>query len=427
MGDKIGPRRFRDFSMIFWLFLAGIWLLLEPGMGPGSAQAQTWPNLTLTQIPGALTQPTSITHAGDGTPRIFVTEQPGRIRIIKNGVLLGTPFLDLTARIGIPGGEQGLLSVAFPPGYGTTRNRFYVYYTNPAGTLVIARYRPTANADVADPNSEEIILTIDHPAFSNHNGGQLQFGPDGFLYIGTGDGGGGGDPSGNAQNPAVLLGKLLRIDVEPVGNPFVTLFRIYLPTIFQSGVAPNYRIPPNNPYVGTPGYRGEIWALGLRNPWRFSFDRQTGDLYIGDVGQGLWEEVDFQPKSSAGGENYGWNILEGMHCFNPAVGCIPPPRYSPPVAEYPHNPDCSITGGYVYRGPDALSAMQGIYFYGDICSGTIRGLQRFNNNWVSTPLTTNTAPFGISTFGEDQAGNLYMADYGGGGIALGRILRITNP
>ena len=355
----------------------------------------SWPTISLNQVVGGLTQPTSITHAGDNSARIFVTEQPGRIRIIKNDALQTTPFLDITGRIGSPGGEQGLLSVAFPPGYGSAKNHFYVYYTNPVGTLVIARYRPTANPDAADPNSEEIILTIDHPTFGNHNGGQLQFGPDGYLYIGTGDGGGGGDPFRNAQNPAVLLGKLLRIDVESAVTPST------------------YSIPATNPYVGTPGYRGEIWALGLRNPWRFSFDRQTGDLYLGDVGQGLWEEVNFQPANSGGGENYGWNILEGLHCFDPAVGCIMPLRYSPPVTEYDHSSDCSVTGGYVYRGP-GNPAMQGIYFYGDICSGKIRGLQRLNGTWFSTLLTT--APFGISTFGEDQAGNLYVADYSGGSI-----------
>ena len=180
--------------------------------------ALSWPSIALNQVVVGLTQPTSITHAGDNSARIFVTEKPGRIRIIKNGALQPTPFLDIAARLGNPGGEQGLLSVAFPPGYGSVKNHFYVYYTNPVGTLVIARYRPTANSDIADPNSEEIILTIDHPTFSNHNGGQLQFGPDGYLYIGTGDGGGGGDPLENAQNPAVLLGKLLRIDVESAGS-----------------------------------------------------------------------------------------------------------------------------------------------------------------------------------------------------------------
>ena len=419
MGNKKN-RRFKNRLPVLCFFLSGLWLLLEP-IGLTAAQAQpslgllktyvplifgskplSWPTISLNQVVGGLAQPTSITSAGDNSDRIFVTEKPGRIRIIRNNALQPTPFLDITARIGgSPGGEQGLLSVAFPPGYGSTKNHFYVYYTNPAGTLVIARYRPTANPDAADPNSEEIILTVAHPTFSNHNGGQLQFGPDGYLYIGTGDGGSGGDPLKNGQNPAVLLGKLLRIDVESAVNPS------------------NYSIPANNPYVGTPGYRGEIWALGLRNPWRFSFDRQTGDLYLGDVGQNLWEEVDFQPANSAGGENYGWNILEGLHCFNPPAGCVAPPRYSPPVTEYPHSPDCSITGGYVYRGPGD-TAMQGIYFYGDICSGNIRGLQRFNGAWLSNLL--KTAPFGISTFGEDQAGNLYLTDYSGGSI-----YRITSP
>ena len=410
MGNRMNPRRWKNILPVLGLFLAGLCLLLEP-LGLTGAQAQppvvntyfplvfnsgplSWPTISLNQVVGGLIQPTSITHAGDNSARIFVTEQPGRIRIIKNDALQTTPFLDITGRIG-SGGERGLLSVAFPPGYGSVKNHFYVYYTNPVGTLVIARYRPTANPDAADPGSEEIILTIDHPTFGNHNGGQLQFGPDGYLYIGTGDGGGGGDPFRNGQNPAALLGKLLRIDVESAVTPST------------------YSIPATNPYVTTPGYRGEIWALGLRNPWRFSFDRQTNDLYLGDVGQNLWEEVDFQPANSAGGENYGWNILEGLHCFDPAIGCIMPPRYSPPVTEYDHSSDCSVTGGYVYRGP-GHPAMQGIYFYGDICSGKIRGLQRLNGTWSSTLL--QTAPFAISTFGEDQAGNLYVADYGGGGI-----------
>ena len=381
MGQRKNRRRLKNIVPVLGLFLAGLCLLFGP-LGVTTAQAQppsgllntyfplvfnsgplSWPTISLNPVVGGLTQPTSITHAGDNSARIFITEQPGRIRIIKNDALQTTPFLDITGRIG-SGGERGLLSVAFPPGYGSLKNHFYVFYTNPVGTLVIARYRPTTNPDAADPSSEEIILTIDHPTFGNHNGGQLQFGPDGYLYIGTGDGGGGGDPFGNAQNPAVLLGKLLRIDVESAITPST------------------YSIPATNPYVGTPGYRGEIWALGLRNPWRFSFDRETGDLYLGDVGQDLWEEVNFQPANSGGGENYGWNILEGLHCFDPAVGCIMPLRYSPPVAEYVHSSDCSITGGYVYRGP-GNPAMQGIYFYGDICSGKIRGLQNFNGNWFS--------------------------------------------
>jgi glucose/arabinose dehydrogenase len=413
MGKKY-KWRFVEILPVLSLFFAALWLLFEP-MGLTTAQAQpptglfktyfpllfrpgplSWPTISLNQVVGGLAQPTSITHAGDNSSRIFVTEKPGRIRIIRNGALQPISFLDISAHIGnSPGGEQGLLSVAFPQGYGTTKNHFYVYYTNPGGTLVIARYRSTANPDLADSNNEEIILSIEHPTFSNHNGGQLQFGPDGYLYIGTGDGGSGGDPFKNGQNPAVLLGKLLRIDVESASAPS------------------SYNIPATNPYVGTPGYRGEIWALGLRNPWRFSFDRQTGDLYLGDVGQNLWEEVNFQPANSGGGENYGWNILEGLHCYDPSVGCVAPPRYASPVTEYPHSPDCSITGGYVYRGP-GHTAMQGIYFYGDICSGNIRGLQRLNGTWFNNLLTT--APFGISAFGEDQTGNLYVADYPGGSI-----------
>lgn len=412
MGQRKNRRRLKNRVPVLGLFLAVFCLLFGPP-GVTTAQAQppsgvlntyfplvlnsgplSWPTISLNPVVGGLTQPTSITHAGDNSARIFITEQPGRIRIIKNDALQTTPFLDITGRIG-SGGERGLLSVAFPPGYGSLKNHFYVFYTNPVGTLVIARYRPTTNPDAADPSSEEIILTIDHPTFGNHNGGQLQFGTDGYLYISTGDGGGGGDPFENAQNPAALLGKLLRIDVESAITPST------------------YSIPATNPFVGTPGFRGEIWALGLRNPWRFSFDRETFDLYIGDVGQGQREEVDFQPAASPGGENYGWDNLEGSICFEPSVGCVVPPRHSPPVAEYDHTSDCSITGGYVFRGP-GHPAMQGIYFYGDICSGKIRGLQNFNGNWFNILLAT--APFGISTFGEDQAGNLYVADYPGGAI-----------
>jgi glucose/arabinose dehydrogenase len=385
------------------------------------AAAATWPTLTLTQVVSGLSQPTSITHAGDNSNRVFVTERTGRIRIVTSGALLPTPFLDIGAtganRVRSSGSEQGLLSVAFPPGYGTSKNHFYVFYTDVNGNLVVARYGLTANPDVADPSSEQIVLMINHPTYENHNGGQLVFGPrDGYLYIGTGDGGGGGDPFDNAQNPGVLLGKLLRIDVEGTSTPSTGPYPVYLPLVLKNGTptnSMNYAIPPTNPYTRTAGYRGEIWALGLRNPWRFSFDRQTHDLYIADVGQGTREEVDFQLASSPGGENYGWNILEGTLCYKPSAGCIQPARYAAPVTEYDHSLGCSITGGYVYRGPGNL-AMQGIYFFGDFCSGRIWGLNQSGGNWSSSILTT--APFGMSAFGEDQAGNLYVANYYGGSI-----------
>ncbi|MBI5033000.1 MAG: PQQ-dependent sugar dehydrogenase [Chloroflexi bacterium] len=386
-----------------------------------------WPTLTLTPISSGLSEPVSITHAGDGSNRIFVVEQTGQIRIIKGNSLVSTPFLNLGStganRI-IVGSEQGLLGLAFPPGY-STKKYFYVYYTNPNFDLVIARYFTTSNPDVADPNSEQIVLSIPHPVNTNHNGGQLQFGPDGYLYIGPGDGGSGGDPNNNAQNLGVLLGKILRINVEPLavsGVPVVGPFKLFLPLIFSSGPTPplTYTIPTSNPFTQTVGARGEIWALGVRNPWRFSFDRTNGNLYIGDVGQGAWEEVDFQPAASTGGENYGWRILEGNHCYPPSQPtCTPPSNYVPPVAEYSHSLGCSVTGGYVYRGP-SNAAMQGIYFYGDYCSGRIWGLQKDGNTWVTQQITQTA--YTLSTFGENQAGNLFVTDY-----FAGTIYQITSP
>lgn len=319
------------------------------------------------------------------------------------------------------GSEQGLLSVAFPPGF-ASKGYFFVDYTDMTGigNTVIARYHVTANPDVADPNSEETVLGITQP-YANHNGGQLQFGPDGYLYIGMGDGGSGGDPQNNAQTPSMLLGKILRIDTEqtaPPSPPSGGSLLYYFPVIAKTFSIASYTVPATNPYTQTAGYRGEIWALGLRNPWRFSFDRSTGDLYIADVGQNAWEEVDFQSASSAGGENYGWRILEGTHCYNPSSGCVPPARYSAPVAEYSHSFGCSVTGGYVYRGP-GNAAMQGIYFYGDYCSGRIWGLQNAGG-WQTQQLAQPS--INISTFGEDEAGNLYVASYSGGAT-----YQITTP
>lgn len=330
-----------------------------------------------------------VTHADDGSGFLYVVEQGGRIRTIRNGSPDAAPFLDIGGRV-LAGGERGLLGLAFSPGY-ATNGRFYVNYTrNPDGATIVARYSATGNPRVADPDSEEIVLVIGQP-FSNHNGGQIAFGPDGFLYIGMGDGGSGGDPQNNAQNPSTLLGKMLRIDAE-------------------SGVSP-YAIPPSNPFAGAGGTRGEIWASGLRNPWRFSFDRLTGDLYIGDVGQGSFEEVDFQPAGSRGGENYGWNILEGNQCFG-GSGCDTT-GLVPPVAVYDHSQGCSVTGGTVYRGADH-PRMAGIYFFGDFCSGRIFGLARDGAAWRSAALLV--APISVSSFGEDEAGNLYVTDYSGGAV-----------
>jgi glucose/arabinose dehydrogenase len=371
--------------------------------------ATVWPNIALTHTVGGLSQPLHVTHAGDGGGRLFVVEKAGVIHILRNSSLEPTPFLSIANRVGSAGGEQGLLSVAFPPGY-ATKGYFYVDYTDVNGDTVVSRFYVDSDPDVADPTSEEVILTIDQP-YANHNGGQLAFGPDGYLYISMGDGGSGGDPDGNGQNPATLLGNILRIDVEPHVTLFSVTHRLYLPLIMSQGEGGlAYRIPSTNPFTQTAGYRDEIWAWGLRNPWRFSFDRSTGDLYIGDVGQGDYEEIDFQPATSAGGENYGWAIMEGAHCY-PSGPCDSTDLVLP-VAEYDHGLGCSVTGGVVYRGPDP--DLQGIYFYGDYCSGRIWGLVQEGGGW-STQVLTNTG-LSIASFGEDEAGNVYVTDFWNGDV-----------
>ncbi|HJX15931.1 MAG TPA: PQQ-dependent sugar dehydrogenase [Candidatus Deferrimicrobiaceae bacterium] len=343
--------------------------------------------VTLVEAGTGFALPVQVTHAGDGSGRVFVVEQAGTIRTLDNSAAL--PFLDIRDRV-LSGGEQGLLSVAFPPGFAATR-RFYVNYTRiQDGATVVSRFLVNSDSRAADNGSETVLLTIAQP-FSNHNGGQLAFGPDGYLYIGMGDGGSGGDPFNNAQNPASLLGKILRIDVE-------------------SGQAP-YAVPASNPFLSDNTARGEIWATGLRNPWRFSFDRATGDLYIGDVGQGQFEEIDFQPSASPGGENYGWNVMEGAHCFlGPScdnTGLVLP------VAEYDHGLGCSVSGGMVYRGAE-FPSFQGTYVYGDFCTGRIWGLRKVGTTWENTLLADTTHQ--ISAFGEDEAGNLYVASYGTGTV-----------
>ncbi len=356
-----------------------------------AAPAVTWPAISLVQVITGLSQPVQVTHAGDGSGRLFIVEKNGRIKVFNNYVYQGV-FLDISAKVSTSS-EQGLLSVVFPPGYDTS-GRFYINYTNLAGDTVIARYQVGSNVNQADAASEEILLNIDQP-YTNHNGGQMAFGPDGYLYIGMGDGGSGGDPENRAQNPADLLGKLLRIDVEPSGTtspPPTGSNLIFMPVLYRPGPSEPYRIPLDNPFINTPGYRPEIWATGLRNPWRFSFDRSTGDLYIADVGQNEWEEVNFQPNTSPGGENYGWRILEGNHCYNPSSGCVAPSSYVAPVLEYAHGANdvngCSVTGGFVYRGINYPS-MQGVYFYGDFCSGKIWGAA-LESSWSSSQLTDCT-------------------------------------
>lgn len=348
--------------------------------------------ITLTHTAGGFESPVHITNAGDNSGRLFIVEQRGRIRKLDKEI-----FLDISDRVRSPfsggGTEEGLLSLAFPHGFGSNKDHFYVFYTRTDGNNQVARFSMSVDPEIADANSEEPIITIDHPTFSNHNGGQLFFGVDGFLYIGTGDGGGGGDPEKNGQDANSLLGKLLRIDVE-------------------SGVDP-YQIPTSNPFVGKPGHLGEIWALGLRNPWRFSFDRLTGDLYLGDVGQSRWEEVDFQPYSSPGGTNYGWNIKEGFECYN-AVNCDDQ-GMTDPVHVYPTHLEgtCSITGGYVYREGN-YPGLFGLYIYADYCNGNIWGLKNEAGDWVNQLLLDTSLK--ISTFGEDENGEIYLADISGGDI-----------
>jgi glucose/arabinose dehydrogenase len=346
----------------------------------------------LQRIATGLSQPVALTHAGD--TRLFITEQTGTIRIYDALGLRATPFLDLRAIV-LSGGERGLLSVAFHPRY-RDNGLFYVYYTNRNGDNNVARYQVSSDPDRADPASGVVLLTIPHPTFANHNGGQLQFGPDGFLYIGTGDGGSAGDPNNNAQNLNQLLGKILRIDVDH-GSP--------------------YAIPPSNPFAQRAGARGEIWAYGLRNPWRFSFDRVTGDLWIGDVGQDAFEEVDFQPVTSISGENYGWRKMEGQHCYNPSSNCVDA-GVTFPLLEYSHaGGGCSISGGYRYRGTQ-IPSLQGAYLYGDYCSGTISKATQIGTNWTSTTLFATSLR--ISSFGEDISGELYVMD-----VATGIVYKIA--
>lgn len=345
--------------------------------------------LGLELIAEGFTQPLYVTGAGDGSGRLFVVEQPGTIWIVRNGQRLERPFLDIVDQVGSQANEQGLLSIAFSPDYARD-GLFFINYTDLDGNTVVARYQVTDDPDRANVNSARTILTIEQPA-ANHNGGLLKFGPDGYLYVGTGDGGRAGDPWNNAQSRTVLLGKLLRIDVMNV-----------------VGDQP-YAIPADNPFVGEPNMRPEIWAWGLRNPWRFAFDRETGDLYIADVGQNRYEEVHFQPADSAGGENYGWNIMEGATCYN-ADECDQT-GLEKPIVVYSHALGCSITGGYVYRGRQ-FPQLDGIYFYGDYCSGRIWGLRQIDQQWDNAEVLQTDLR--LTSFGEDDVGEIYLTDHNGG-------------
>jgi glucose/arabinose dehydrogenase len=379
------------------LVLAGV-----VALAAGSASAQGTAQATL--VASGLTQPLYAT-APDGDLRLFVVERAGRVRVVKNGVLVTTPFLDIQTLIE-DAGEGGLLGMAFPPDYASS-GLFYVYYTNLLSDSVVARYSVTSNPDVADPGSAEILLFIDQPDgpnFLNHKGGTIHIGPDGFLWFATGDGGSAFDPGERAQNPLTLLGKMLRIDPGPD----------FAPDSIDVGEA--YRIPADNPYADPgDGVLDEIWARGLRNPFRWSFDRITGDIWIGDVGQNAIEEVDFEPSNDPGGANYGWDVMEGTSCLGPNPPTEPPcndPSLTLPIYEYGHVGGlCSVIGGYVYHGDS--SALRGLYFFGDFCTGDVWTL---NPNTTPVQIVDRTlelgaaggADFNLTAFGEDGFGRLLL-------------------
>nr|HMN63219.1 PQQ-dependent sugar dehydrogenase [Anaerolinea sp.] len=360
----------------------------SPAGNPASVSAFPDPQgYTWTPIVSGLERLTSLVDAGDG--RMLALEQPGRIRLIENGSLVAQPFLDISAKVGSQGNEQGLLGIALHPNY-AENGLLYVNYTNNKGTTTIARFQASADRTQADPASEKVLLTVDQP-YANHNGGSMVFGPDGYLYMGLGDGGSGGDPQGNGQKLTTLLGKILRVDVDN-GDPYV--------------------IPADNPFADGQKGRAEIWAYGLRNPWRFSFDRATGDLYIGDVGQNAWEEIDYLPAVTPGGVNFGWNYREGTH---PYQGEPPADlQLVDPVAEYPHPEGCSVTGGYVYRG-EQLPEFNGVYLYGDSCTGRVSALLRQADGTWQNQLLFETGLF-VTSFAQDRSGELYLLDQRAGAV-----------
>jgi len=354
-------------------------------------------SMSLELVADGLDQPLYLTSPPGDAERLFVVEREGTIRIVRDAAVVSTPFLDLSGDVATEGDEQGLLGLAFHPLYGAN-GYAYVNYTDTDGHTQIVRYTASANPDVADAASAFTILTIEQPV-PNHNGGQLAFGPDGMLYIGMGDGGTGN--SASAQDFTSLLGSILRIDVDG-GTP--------------------YAIPSDNPFVSDPSALPEIWAKGLRNPWRFSFDRSTGDLFITDVGEDLMEEISYQPASSGGGENYGWDTMEGSDCFDPPSGCVTT-DFVLPIHEYEHSEGCSITGGYVYRG-NASPALAGRYFFSDFCGSWLRSFEaaggipanELDHADAAGPLA------GVASFGEDDAGEIYVLS-----MFQGTVHRIVSP
>jgi glucose/arabinose dehydrogenase len=370
-----------------WIVVAAWWFAALLSLA-GTAAAQ--PALSFQPVVSGLSSPLGIVNAHDGSNRLFIVEKGGLIKIYNSTQVLATPFLDISAKI-VTDSERGLLGLAFDANY-SSNGLFYIYYTSaPNGTVTISRYSVSASANVADPNSEVVLKTQDHSQFGNHDGGSLLFGPDGCLYAGIGDGGSGGDPNGNGQNLNTLLAKIIRI------NP-------------TDGAACS--AAPGNPFVGQANVRDEIWALGVRNPWRITFDRQTGDLLIADVGEDIEEELDIQPPG-IGGRNYCWRHKEGLLIYDAGTACtagIP----TDPVLVYDHtNGRCAITGGYRYRG-SRIPDLNGTYFYGDYCTGEFWGATESGGVWSSTRLLDT--PYNISTFGEDESGEIYLADITGGAI-----------
>jgi len=396
--SRPGPRTLLSAALTAWLAIHHV--------PPASAAVD------LVEVVTGLTQPVAVANAGDGSGRLFVLERAGRVRIVDaGGDLLPTPFLDVDADVLSNFSERGLLGLAFHPDY-ASNGRFYVYYTVDAGPgdplsdgdSVLEEVTVSADPDVADPTTRRVVLTVAQPDW-NHNGGQLAFGPDGYLYLALGDGGGGGDTYGNGQNRASLLGAILRLDVD--GDDF------------PADDGRNYAIPPDNPFVSDPAGADEIWAWGLRNPWRFSFDRCTGDMFIGDVGQNVYEEIDLQRAGTPGGVNWGWNQCEGMHPYagSGAICGTDADGFEPPILEYTHGGSpfrCSVTGGYRYRGT-LQPELAGRYLYGDYCAGTIwAAAEGTDGSWSASVVSQSGVD--ISAFGEGEDGELYLAAYDTGRI-----------
>ncbi|MCE7939225.1 glucose dehydrogenase [bacterium] len=366
---------------------------------PATARARPWPPsdlaVALEPLVEGLDDPVAVVDAGDGSGRLFVVERQGVVRVVRDGTVAEPAFLDLRDRVTDDASEQGLLGLAFHPRY-PADDRLFVDYTDGEGDTVVGVFRAPAGTAVVDASAESVLLRQDQPA-ANHNGGHLAFGPDGYLYIGFGDGG--TDHRANAQRPGTWLGKILRVDVD-ADPPYPAADR-------------RYGIPASNPFAADPDFLPEIWAYGLRNPWRFGFDRLTGDLFIGDVGAGAWEEIDHQPAGDAGGRNYGWPIYEADGCYREDPDCDSAIVTVAPILSYPHEDgNCAVTGGTVYRGA-ASPALWGVYLYADYCSGRVWGAARDSAGaWRSVPLLDSS--LAISSFGEDAAGEVYATDLGGG-------------